>query len=70
MKKTFSILRSFHLSLLICCLPPSLSAQEQGPIQHSFQTLQYLLPEKENQLTQEEEELLIERLVDRIGVLE
>src|SRR5690606_18847939 len=56
----------FLLSLLICCLPHSLSAQEHGPVQHSFQTLQFLLPEQENRLTQEEEELLIGQLVDRM----
>ncbi len=66
MKTKFYFPSCSILFVLIGCMLQSLNAQERMPVQHSFQTLQLLLPEQENRLTQEEEKLLIEQLVDRM----
>ncbi|NHE59217.1 hypothetical protein [Cyclobacterium plantarum] len=66
MKTLFTLARLSILLVITCCHLPFLKAQDQVPVQHSFQTLQFLLPEKEDRPSEEEAEVLIDKLVDRM----
>ncbi|SHN20011.1 hypothetical protein SAMN04488057_11059 [Cyclobacterium lianum] len=66
MNNVLTITRFFLLLGMTCFSVQSVRAQEELPAQHSFQTLQYLLSEQENQPSGEEADLLIEKLVDRM----
>lgn len=54
------------LSILLSFLFHSLNGQDQMPVQQSFQTIQFLLPEQTNALSEEETEVFIDQLADRL----